>query len=442
MLDRLHKFMYKLMPDGTEKQIHPFTGTEVWIIPGRKNKPKPGKDKVKPVKITPRSPEDYCDFCEAKYFNTPPEKGRVIKVNGKYEILDRIDAENVNQAAAEFRRIPNLFEIVSYDYWYKNYEYRLGPKNREWKERYLSSETGYNHVMSVVETKLSYMGYSKKEIQNLPLDEKLYHADAFFGGCHELIVPRHHYINGDDNLLQKCSSGELTPEQHFQYFRFTIHAMEDIYESNRYVRYISVFQNWLEEAGASFDHLHTQLVALDEWGGSVDRELELARNNPNMYNEYAANFAGYKNLVLAENDYAMAFCDLGHRYPTVAVYSKSVQSGPSLHTPEELRGFANMVHAIHAAMGVGRPRNEEWYYQPRDAITPMPWHILIKWRKNIAAGFEGGTKIYVNPIRLTDLRDLIVPELFELREKGKIANIRIADECPVKPNSLKYYLKS
>ncbi|MDZ7339404.1 MAG: DUF4921 family protein, partial [candidate division KSB1 bacterium] len=96
--------------------------------------------------------------------------------------------------------------------------------------------------------------------------------------------------------------------------------------------------------------------------------------------------------------------------------------------------------AIHAAMGNQLSCNEEWYYMPRDAIIPMPWHVLIKWRVTIPAGFEGGTKIYVNPFRLKDLRDMIVPRLFEMRDKGKIAPVCIAKECEVKPNSLKYYL--
>jgi len=71
--------------------------------------------------------------------------------------------------------------------------------------------------------------------------------------------------------------------------------------------------------------------------------------------------------------------------------------------------------------------------------VPIPWHILIKWRVNIAAGFEGGTKIYVNPMSLSELRDKLVPRLFDLRYQGKLGSLQIAEECPVKPNSLKYY---
>ena len=30
---------YTIMPDGTVKQLNPFTGTEVWAVAGRRSKP-------------------------------------------------------------------------------------------------------------------------------------------------------------------------------------------------------------------------------------------------------------------------------------------------------------------------------------------------------------------------------------------------------------------
>ena len=74
-----------------------------------------------------------------------------------------------------------------------------------------------------------------------------------------------------------------------------------------------------------------------------------------------------------------------------------------------------------------------------DAIAKMPWHILIKLRTNNPAGFEGGTKIYINPISPISLRDKIVPRLYELRDAKKTASFKIAEECLLEPNCLKYY---
>ncbi|MBN2356031.1 DUF4921 family protein [candidate division KSB1 bacterium] len=431
--------MIKIMTDGTEKQINPFTGTEVWYIPGRKNRPVFTGIPDTAKKIEKQEPAAYCNFCPAKYLMTPPEKSRLVLQDGQYIYQDRPSVADVVKQVAEFRRIPNLFEIVTIDYWKKNFEYHLIEKNRIWKERYLADEAGLKHVLAIINLKLEYSGLDKKKIAKIKKDDKITMADAFFGGCHELIVPRRHYVDGAEYDSQIFSSGEMTPEEHFHYFRFTIDAMNEIVESNRYIRYITVYQNWRKEAGASFDHLHKQIVGLDEWGVSLERELRLASTHPNMYNEYAANFAAYNNNVICENDHAVAFVDIGHRYPTVAIYSKSVHCRPADHTMEELRGFSDVIHAVHAATGAQISCNEEWYYMPNDCIIPLPWHVLIKWRVNIPAGFEGGTKIYVNPMSLKELRDALVPRLFELRGQGKIGPLSIAEECPVKPNSLHYY---
>ena len=43
-----------------------------------------------------------------------------------------------------------------------------------------------------------------------------------------------------------------------------------LFDLNRYARYVVVFQNWLKPAGASFDHLHKQLVAVDERGAQAE----------------------------------------------------------------------------------------------------------------------------------------------------------------------------
>jgi hypothetical protein len=100
--------------------------------------------------------------------------------------------------------------------------------------------------------------------------------------------------------------------------------------------------------------------------------------------------------------------------------------------------MSDLIHACHAAMGPEIPCNEEWRYKPPDADVPMPWRVLIKWRISNPAGFEGGTNIYVNTIDPESLRDKVVPRLFQLKNEGKIAPMRIAFECACVPNCLKY----
>jgi len=437
-MNQFQRFYYE-MPDGTIKQINPFSGTEVWTVPGRGNRPIFNVSRSAASKVEPHDPEDFCNFCPTKYLNTPPEKSRLVLENGQYRKLDQVLPTQAFDTVAEFRRVPNLFEIVTMDYWRMNHDFRLSPANEAWKASYLGEKEGYEHAKHILKLKLRLMGGPQDKIDNMTDEDVQRESDAFFGGGHELIIARRHYAPHAEYDNDICSSGDLTAEEHYVYFQFTLEALRDIYENNMYVRYVCIFQNWLAPAGASFDHLHKQMVALDEWGASVEREIDLIRRNPNIYNELILNFAIYQNFVFAENEYAIALAEMGHRFPTVAVYSKSRASRPYEQTDDELRGFSNLVHACHAAMGRHLACNEEWLFSPRDAVVKMPWHILLKWRTSNPAGFEGGTKIYVNPVGPRQVRDMMVERLYKLRDEKKVDGFEIAEECKLVPNCLNYH---
>jgi galactose-1-phosphate uridylyltransferase len=430
------------MADGTIKQLNPFTDNEVWSVPGRGSKPISNPSDSEPHPLTPGDLTSYCSFCADRLFETPPEKSRLIQKEGSFERVDHVRPSEMKNLTWLFRRVPNLFEIVTVDYWKKNYNYFLSKENIEWKEMYLSDEVGVQHVFDILGYKLRATGLSQEAIDGLPKASKLFMSDAFFGGGHELVIANPHFIRGAWDDSQLFSSGDLTSEEHHQYFKFTIDSMIDIFASNRYIRYISVFQNWLAPAGASFDHLHKQLVGIDDWGASIRHQLDMLRQDPNIFNELGANLVGMHNLIFAENEHAIAFAGIGHRHPTIEIFSKSYFSRPYEHSDEEIRGMSDLVHACHAAGGTDISCNEEWYYTPIDGVYKMPWHVLIKWRVNTAAGFEGGTSIYINPIAPLDLRDRLVPNLYRLRDEGRIASsIHIAEECRIYPNPLRYYLE-
>lgn len=425
------------MKDGTIKQINPFTGTEVWTVPGRGHRPL-GDGSERGTLLDLSKDGAHCAFCGKRLFETPPEKARLVHTAAGWETRKDLTADHLSGTDWVFRRVANLFEIVSFDYWQQNYDYTLPEALQARKQRYLSTDLGRRHVLDMVDMRMKLSGIDAATIREMPVEQKLTMANSFFGGGHELIIARRHFVEGATHDDQLASSGTMTPEEHYQYFRFTIDALRDIYLANRYVRYVAVFQNWLKPAGASFDHLHKQLVAIDERGVANDMEIRQVRANPNIYNEKAVNHAAYRNLVFAENDYAIAFAGFGHRFPTLEIYSKSERSQPWNHSADELRGVSDLVHACHAAMGPDIPCNEEWHYKPPDADVPMPWRVQIKWRVSNPAGFEGGTLIYVNTIDPESLRDKVVPRLFQLKNEGRIALMKIAFECDCIPNCLKY----
>ncbi len=408
----------------------------MWTVPGRAHRPL-GINIPDPQPINQDALGHHCAFCTQRILETPPEKARLVRKRDD-AVIYRSTGVDMLTREWDFRRIPNLFEIVSFHYWEKNYGHQLSREAEQRMDAYLADPAGRAHVMEILDTKLR-SSMDPDDVALMTDNEKLEEAKSFFGSGHDLIIARRHFVDGAANDSELAGSGTLTPQEHEWYIRLTVDSMEDLYASNRYVKYVQVFQNWLKPAGASFDHLHKQLVSIDQRSVNGQLEVEKARENPNIYNEAAVDYAGFHNLVLAENKHAVAIAGFGHRYPTLEIWSKSEHCQPWEHSPEELRGMSDLIHAMHAATGTLVPTNEEWHCKPIDADVAIPWKVLIKWRVSTLAGFEGGTKIYVNTIDPWDLRDRVVPKLLELRAEGKIANnINIASECSCRINSLKY----
>ena len=429
-----------VMADGTVKQLNPFSGTEVWTVAGRGNRPL-GTALPAPVPLDPAQQDRFCPFCEQRYLETPPEKARVVRrPDSSWQTLYRTTAEQLFETTAEFRRVPNLFEILSFDYWHANYGYTLPPRVASRKEAYLASPVGRSHVLGVARTKLLAGGRTPEQVDAMTEAEQVEFASGFFGGGHDVIISRRHFVDGAVDNTQLAGSGTMTPDEHGALVAFTVESIQALFALNRYSRYVVVFQNWLRPAGASFDHLHKQLVAVDERGVQAERAVARLRANPNVFNEDAVNYAGYKNLVLAENEHAIAFAGFGHRFPSVEIYSKSAECDPWEQSPEEVRGMSDLLHAMHAATGVEVPCNEEWHYRPIDVDVAMPWRVVLKWRISTLAGFEGATKIYLNTLDPWAIRDRMLPRLEALRADGRIASgLRIGAEAEARPNSLRYH---
>ncbi len=399
--------LLKKLADGTIRQINPFTGTEVLTIPGRSSRPA-AKTSAAAQPSGKRDPEDYCDLCEGKYLNTPPEKERLIQKGAGYVSLKNLPAGELSLSRPLFRRIPNLFEILTFDYWQKNFNVTLSAEQENRKREYISDPDGRRHLLNVIDLKIKRSGLDPAKIDE---QQKLAGADAFFGGGHELIVAGRHYDKKSWPTPRLYSSGEMSSDEHFHFFKFTVSGMAACYAANPAVRYVVVFQNWLKPAGASFEHLHKQLVASDRHGPIIEQMLNASRLNPDIFDEYGPAMASALDLVIAENEHAIAFADVGHAYPTVVVQSKSKTADPCRLNNEELRGMSDLVHSMHRAIGSDVAYNEEWYYAPRGADITIPWHVYIKQRINTPAGFEGITGIYINPVDPQSLKQQLVQKL-------------------------------
>lgn len=417
------------LPDGTVKQRGPLTGTEVWTVPGRAGRPI-ATVREQPRPLAPGEGRRLCAFCQDRMLETTPEKVRVVRGAEGYEQVRRVPVEELSATVAEFRRFANLFEIVSAEYWRENYGFRQPADIVRWASDYLSSAAGREHISSLLSVRETASGPSGG-LEEGALD--------LMGGSHDVVVARRHVRDDarlDDELV---SSGDLTPDEHAAYVGFTVASLTEIAAAQPHAKYVAVFQNWLRPAGASFEHLHKQLVAIDEHGPQVSREIGMLASDRALYQREIADLSIREGLLVAANEHAVAFAGVGHRYPAFEVYSRSRAHLPQAHAPEELRAVSDLLHALHAATGTHVATNEEWHYRPPGVHAPMPWRVVLKWRISTPAGFEGGTKVYVNTIDPWALRERAVTALQALRDAGRLADgIRIGDECSPRDAVLHY----
>lgn len=415
------------LADGTVKQVSPLTGTTVWTVPGRAHRPLPGAPAER-HEVDPSAVDRLCAFCTGRYLQTPPEKARLV-LDPAPHIVRHVPAGELDATVADVRRIPNLFEILSVDYWRANHGFVVPPAVRARAEAYLADPAGAEHVRGVLRARALAAGLDL-DVAPAGADE---HQDAvdLFAGSHDVVVARRHLVDGaryDDEL---AGSGTLTPDEHHRFMAMTVDAIRDLYQTRPAALYVAAFQNWLRPAGASFDHLHKQVVAIDEHGPQVEHERLRLRAEPDLYQTQVIDVAVEHGLVVAGNAHAVAIAGVGHRYPAFEVYSTAREQLPWEHDDAQVRAVSDLVHALHAASGVHTPSNEEWHYRPPGIAEQMPWRIVLKWRVSTLAGFEGGTKVYVNTIDPFTLRERAVARLRELRDAGLVAPMRIGDEVDV-----------
>ncbi|MDV3221128.1 DUF4921 family protein [Intrasporangium sp.] len=411
------------LPDGTIKQVNPFTGTKVWTLPGRGRRPIDRAARA-PLPIDPADADRICAFCPGRVLETTPEIARLVRdpatPDGWREVRG-LTAEEVVAMPAEFRLLPNLFEILSYDYWHLTHGWEPTVAMRARQQAYLSTPAGREHVGRLARTRMDARDANSRADKPLSEADVEREAVGLFAGNHLLVVARRHYEPGAhvDSLLR--GSGRLTPEEHWKYVEFTISAMHGLYRDNEHARYVSVFQNWLQAAGASFDHLHKQVVAIDELGAQLEREAAQVARDRDLYERWGHTYADSQGLVVARTSTAVAFAGIGHRFPSLEVHSLVDDRCPWDLTVDQVRDFSDLLHACHAATGVDVPTNEEWHHRPPSLDLPMPLRAVLKWRVSTLAGFEGGTKIYVNTISPWSVHERTMGRLRMLAADGELS---------------------
>ena len=375
------------MRDGTVKQVNAFTGTQVWTVPGRGDRPLVTAERA----ASPLAPGDagrMCAFCSQRYVETPPEIARIVHEGDAWRTMRQVGAADLDRSVAAFRLVPNLFEIMSLDYWRDNHGYVLPEAELARRRAYLRDPAGREQVIRLL---------SRSRPTLARADDESIARSSIFGGFHDVVIAQRHVVDGalfDDQL---ASSGTLTASEHAHYLGMTFEAARRLYATNEHARNVVIFQNWLRPAGASFDHLHKQLVAIDELGTSRMSDIRHLDANPDLVQEYRTLLRD-NGLVIAESDSAVLVAGVGHRFPSLEVWTERHDCDLWNISEAEFGDLSDLLHAAHVAMGPTLPVNEEWHYRPPVMRERLPIRVVIKWRISTPAGFEGGSGIFVNTL--------------------------------------------
>ena len=172
------------------------------------------------------------------------------------------------------------------------------------------------------------------------------------------------------------------------------------YRAHENIRYVSLFKNSGEAAGASLDHPHSQLLALPLLPPLFETELQAIGKEEKC--PYCTLLEKEKESVrlIRENSEFVAFAPYYSKSPfEVWILPKKHVSYLGDCSKEILSGLGEMIGYVLDSYGkvLGNPSYNYMFYQLFDA-PEYHLNLRILPRISLIAGFEMNTGIYINTV--------------------------------------------
>ncbi len=233
-------------------------------------------------------------------------------------------------------------------------------------------------------------------------------------GAHEVLI---------ESPDHETELDALPPERIEACFWAFKQRFVDLKRDTRF-RYILIFKNHGEAAGASLEHTHMQLIALPIVPELVSDEVACARRHHEykercIYCDLIAQEQGDRRRVVAENAGFICVCPFAPRFP----YEMWLL--PKAHLPrfEESDGdtffhlarlLKDCLSSMRRALGAP-PYNLVLHTSPINGTADSDtyhWHIEVMPKLTKQAGFEQGTGFYINPTLPEDAAAALRDSLF------------------------------
>jgi UDPglucose--hexose-1-phosphate uridylyltransferase len=217
-------------------------------------------------------------------------------------------------------------------------------------------------------------------------------------GAHEVLIETPEHV---------VSTGELTEKQledSFWAFRERINDLK----RDRRLRYVILFKNHGEAAGASLEHSHSQLIALPVIPKRAQEEIDGTRRYYEfrercVYCDIVSQEIDEGTRLIIETDHVIAVAPYAPRFPfeTWVIPKKhhshfedadigTIQSLGSVMRTLMRKIEKVLEHPAYNVMVHSAPIQEP-------PIHHYHWHIEIIPKLTRVAGFEWGTGFYINP---------------------------------------------
>jgi UDPglucose--hexose-1-phosphate uridylyltransferase len=233
-------------------------------------------------------------------------------------------------------------------------------------------------------------------------------------GAHEVIIETPEHASTLATLPARAVEDVL--------FAFRDRVL-DLKNDKRF-RYVLIFKNHGEAAGASLEHPHSQLIALPIVPKRVREEVDAARHyfqdkERCIFCDMIRQEQESKSRVIAENDFFIALAPYAPRFPfEMWILPKTHGSSFENNQSSVFASLAQMLRDCLARLDVvldRPPYNLMIHTSPvgEEANDHYHWHIEIIPLLTKVAGFEWGSGFYICPTPPEEsarfMREAVVP---------------------------------
>ena len=335
-------------------RIDQLTGLRTILAPGRAQRP----EAFAPVPALSREgAAEACPFCEGREQRTPPEVWAERPGDG--------DADSPGWVA---RAVPNLYPVV-------------GARQSALAGRQSSGTAG---AVGALASAVDPLRASTRGGEADPFGE------APATGAHEVIIAAPEHVSRMVEL----------PDERFT--SFVAAWRERMRSHSADAAWVHLIVNEGPQAGASLEHTHAQLYALDFVPAEVARERERAAAyhqrtmGGHLLADVATDEVRRRERLVAIDDDAMLVCPWASRSP-FELRVIPHRHGPAFEHDGEA-GTAMLRTALEALDRVfdSPPQLNLWVRTAPRGAKEFCWHVDLVPRLTVRAGFELGTGVEIN----------------------------------------------